>query len=222
MGRVLRFFIAVFLVPVVIAISRAFYCGLILNIEAVTAGRGFYFVGGAAAYLVARVLIEKLDTLYVFGHELTHALATVLTGGRVKSFHVMAKSGSVTTTKTNAFIELSPYLIPIYTLFLTLAWFLTSLARDISNYTLPFIFLVGFTLTFHLSSTVSKLKIKQPDLSRVGTPLSLLLIYVANITITGIVLGAMFSELSIRDFFFSFWDYLKGTYGSVYEQLFVI
>ena len=61
---------------------------------------------------------------YVFGHELTHALASLAMGGDVLSFKVSKRGGSVSMTKTNFFVALAPYCIPIYTLFIFLLRFL--------------------------------------------------------------------------------------------------
>ena len=39
-----------------------------------------------------------------------------MSGGKVKSFHVSKKGGAVTVTKTNVFVALAPYMIPLYSL----------------------------------------------------------------------------------------------------------
>ena len=46
------------------------------------------FLGGAACWIVIFLLLPKPMWLYVFGHELTHALWTWLHGGEVKNFKV--------------------------------------------------------------------------------------------------------------------------------------
>jgi len=54
--------------------------------------------------------------LYVFGHELTHALAAWSVGAKVLGFK-SARTGATSTCRTsNAFIALAPYCVPIYTL----------------------------------------------------------------------------------------------------------
>ena len=51
---------------------------------------------------------------YVLGHEFTHAIATMLCGGRVKGMKVGSDGGHVYVTRDNFFVTLAPYFIPIY------------------------------------------------------------------------------------------------------------
>ena len=60
------------------------------------------------------LLLPKPMWVYVFGHELTHALWTWLMGGRVKQFKATSKGGHVIVTKTNFLIALAPYFFPVY------------------------------------------------------------------------------------------------------------
>ena len=66
------------------------------------------------------ILVFKLTYLYTLGHEAIHVIATWLCGGHVTSFSVSKWGGNVSTSKTNFFIELSPYFVPIYTVGLLL------------------------------------------------------------------------------------------------------
>ena len=52
--------------------------------------------------------------IYVFGHELTHALWTWLFGGQVKKMKVSSSGGHVIISKTNFLIALAPYFFPLY------------------------------------------------------------------------------------------------------------
>src|SRR4029453_4558617 len=56
-------------------------------------------LAGAAGWAVFFLLLPKPMRLYVFGHELTHALWTWLFWGRVKRFKVGASGGHVVITK---------------------------------------------------------------------------------------------------------------------------
>ena len=70
-------------------------------------------LAGAACWLVVFLLLPKPMLLYVFGHELTHALWTWVFGGRVKKFKVTGKGGHVVITKSNFIIVLAPYFFQI-------------------------------------------------------------------------------------------------------------
>src|SRR5258708_2996266 len=69
---------------------------------------------GAACWLAIYLLLPKPMWVYVFGHELTHALWTWAMGGRVKKFKASASGGHVVVTKTNFAIALAPYFFPLF------------------------------------------------------------------------------------------------------------
>ena len=55
--------------------------------------------------------------VYVFGHELTHALWVWLMGGRVSRFRVGRDGGHIVTDRNNFWIALAPYFFPLYSIF---------------------------------------------------------------------------------------------------------
>src|SRR6476646_4520188 len=65
-------------------------------------------------FIVALFLLPIV--LYVFGHELTHALWVWLMGGRVSRFKVGREGGHILTDKNNFLIALSPYFFPLYSI----------------------------------------------------------------------------------------------------------
>jgi hypothetical protein len=64
--------------------------------------------------VVIFLLLPKPMWIYVFGHELTHALWTWLFGGQVKKMKVSSAGGHVVVSKTNFVIALAPYFFPLY------------------------------------------------------------------------------------------------------------
>jgi hypothetical protein len=79
-------------------------------------------LAGAGCWLVVWLLLPKPMLLYVFGHELTHAVWTWLMGGRVKRFKAGAKGGHVVVTKNNFVICLAPYFFPLYAVLVVLVF----------------------------------------------------------------------------------------------------
>jgi hypothetical protein len=71
-------------------------------------------LAGAACWAVVFLMLPKPMLIYVFGHELTHALWTWLFLGKVKRFKAAAKGGHVVVTKNNFLIVLAPYFFPLY------------------------------------------------------------------------------------------------------------
>src|SRR3954468_14407382 len=71
--------------------------------------------------------------LYVFGHELTHAIWVWIMGGEVKAFEVSREGGSIVTNKHNVWIALSPYFYPIYTLAILMVYGAVSFFYDVAG-----------------------------------------------------------------------------------------
>ena len=134
---------------------------------------------------------DQLLYLYVFGHELTHVIFIYLCGGKVfGNIRVSVTGGHVVTNKSNWLISLSPYFVPFYTVLIGTAFLVARLLVDL-NATIEFgplafkpmyVFyaLLGFTWTMHIYYTLTIRLNEQPDLHMNGTPLSLLVIYLAN------------------------------------------
>src|SRR5437868_14181563 len=79
------------------------------------AGEEFWFFSlGAVLWLIAFFGLPRPILIYVFGHELTHALWVCLMGGRVSRFGVASDGGHGVTTKANFWIGLTPYFFRIY------------------------------------------------------------------------------------------------------------
>src|SRR5690349_2103085 len=70
-------------------------------------------LAGVACWLVIYLLLPKPMWVYVFGHELTHALWAWLLGGKVKRFKATSKGGHVVVTRNNFLIALAPYFFPL-------------------------------------------------------------------------------------------------------------
>ena len=66
------------------------------------------FVLGVAVYALIHYKWYDFSRPYVFMHELTHAVAALLCGARIKDVHVGKESGYVKMSHTNTFIALAP------------------------------------------------------------------------------------------------------------------
>ena len=213
--RTISFIISILLLPLPIAAAIAFY-GELEKIGSIS-GENLYFIWGILGYVVLNLFISKLDYLYIFGHELVHSLATFLCGGKVKSFKVTRRGGAVKTTKTNLFIELSPYFVPIYAVIGGLLYLVSSVfsaEKDILAY---FLFLIGFTLSFHIILTSEKIKLKQPDFLRLGHMFSIIMIVTFNIILVEAIVDILFGEIYFIDFLGSLWMHAKMMYGRLGE-----
>ncbi len=217
--RLFKILIGFVLVPVCIGTSQAFY-DLLGSLRA--AGRApRFFLGGIITYVGIHLLFFKLDYLYVLGHEAVHAVFTWIFGGAVKSFRVSAKGGSVATTKSNFLISLAPYFFPLYTVLISLIFLVAQFFfKAIFEYTNVFMYLVGFSLAFHLIMTADTLKTKQPDLAENGYVFSLTLIYILNILILALSLSFIFENVKMFPFLKDAFHFSRDIVWVIREQLF--
>ena len=171
--------IAILLLPVCIGAASAFWLVLQASGDATTIWVAF--LSGAACWLVVYLLLPKPMLLYVFGHELTHALWTWLFGGKVKKFKASAKGGHVIVTKNNFLIALAPYFFPLYVVLVVLVFVIGHLIWNWRPYVAWFHLLLGAAYAFHLTLTWHVLKTEQSDITQHGYLFSIVVIYLGNI-----------------------------------------
>jgi len=201
------FILGLFLLPVCYGVGKSFLNLVsMINLFSSTKQLWIFFVLGFISYILAHFLFSKPLKLYIFGHELTHALSGIISGSSIKSFKLKKESGSVTLSKVNLFIALSPYFIPIYTVILILLNVIFEIPKSI------FLFLIGVTVAFHIALTLFAIKQGQSDLKKYGTFYSLVLVFIANcVVLSGIL--AIFFPVSFIDFII---DSIKNTRNGVF------
>ena len=140
-------------------------------------------LAGVACWSVIYVMLPKPMWVYVFGHELTHAVWTWMFGGKVKKFKATAKGGHVVVSKTNSVFTLAPYSFPIYAVGVAACFIIIKLFWDFREYAVWFHLLVGAAYAFHVTLTWHVLKMRQNDISQAGYLLSAVLIWLGNILV---------------------------------------
>jgi len=216
--KILKIAAAILFFPVVIAVTKAFF--LSLNNLGLLGANLFLVAGGFCAYPIFHIVFFKPMYIYTIGHEIVHVLATWISRGKVTSFHVSKNGGSVTTTKTNLFIRLSPYFVPIHVIALFLVYLVASRFYNMSAFFNEFLFLIGFTLSFHIFMTIEVMKLEQPDIARTGFLFSILFIYVTNVAITLLVLSFIFNEITFLPFTKNTFIFAKNIYLNIFGKLF--
>jgi hypothetical protein len=153
---------------------------------------------GFLVWLLCWLFLPQPLKVYILGHELTHALWAVAFGGKAKNLKVTAAGGSVNVTKSNVFITLAPYFFPFYTVLLVAALLIVRIFVAPLPYPLVWLFLVGFTWSFHFTFTIQSLWTHQPDIQEYGRLFSYTLIYLLNVA--GIALWMVFT-MSVSPYF---------------------
>lgn len=176
-----KLIVGVLLLPVCLGGAQALFRVLAQTGDAVT----FWVaaVGGAACWLVIFLMLPKPMWVYVFGHELTHALWTWLFGGRVKRFKVTSKGGHVVISKTNFLITLAPYFFPLYVTLVILIFLLGDLVWNWTPYRVWFHFFIGAAYAFHVTLTWHILQTRQTDITSQGHLFSGAVIFLGNLAV---------------------------------------
>jgi hypothetical protein len=182
---------AVFLLPICAILSQTFFTvfARATVTQQLWAGEEFWFFSlGAVLWLIAFFGLPRPIVLYVFGHELTHALWVLLMGGRVSRFRVSREGGHVVTNRTNFWIALAPYFFPIYSILAIAIYGVLSLFLNMQPYGRLLYAVIGATWAFHFTFTCWMIPKNQTDLSDQGTLFSLAVIYLMNLLLLSVML----------------------------------
>lgn len=181
MPKWIKFIIAILLLPVCAGAATALWRVLRASYGADTVW--VPFLAGAACWLVVFLLLPKPMWLYVFGHELTHALWAWLFGGRVKKMKVTSAGGHVVVSKTNFLIVLAPYFFPLYAVLVILAFAIGHWIWDWRVYFVWFHLAVGAAYAFHVTLTWQALQTRQTDITSQGYLFSAVIIFLGNVSV---------------------------------------
>jgi hypothetical protein len=179
-----KFVIALFLLPVCAILSQTFFTSFARATvaERLWAGEEFWFFSlGVVLWLIAFFGLPRPILLYVFGHELTHALWVWMMGGRVSRFKIGREGGHILTDKNNFLIALAPYFFPLYSILVLALYGALNLFVNVQPYGRLLYALVGTTWAFHFTFTCWMIPKNQTDLSDHGTFFSLVIIYLSNL-----------------------------------------
>jgi len=140
-------------------------------------------LAGALCWIVVFLLLPKPMLVYVFGHELTHAIWTWLFGGRVKKFKASSKGGHVVVTRSNFLIALAPYFFPVYAIIVILLFLLGHRIWNWRHYIAWFHLFLGAAYAFHVTLTWHILKHDQSDITDQGYLFSGVVIFIGNMLV---------------------------------------
>ena len=199
----IRFFISILFLPAVIVLVYDF-CHMFFSFAGKTDSNIVPFWLGIIVYILFQIIFFKPLQTYVFGHEFTHAITGIISGAKIKKFKVSRNGGSVSLTKDNVFITLSPYFIPLYTIaiiifyYCVLGWFF-----DISKLRSYFLFFSGISLAFHYALTFYALKIGQEDMKVYGKFFSFFFVAFVIIVVLILVLTVilfMYTNMFLQEY----------------------
>jgi hypothetical protein len=182
LGLVCKFFFSVLLWP--LAGCLAWVLAAAMARLPWSQDRLLAFSSGFGAYLAVQIFFWRPLFMYVMGHELTHALAAVLQGGRADDLQVSSRGGRVKVSVSNFLVALAPYFFPIYTFVVVLVYWIAD-----PKFHLPLLFALGVSLAFHLALTAFSLREHQSDIEEVGWLFAFPFIGIANLLIIAFLMS---------------------------------
>jgi len=179
MPKWIKAIIAVLLLPVCLGAAKALW--MVLNrsgdAELIWVGT----LAGVACWIVIYLMLPKPMWIYVFGHELTHALWAWIFGGKVKRFKATSSGGHVILSKTNFVIALAPYFFPLYAVLVICFFIIGHLIWNWKRFEVLFHLFVGMAYAFHVTLTCQILKTRQSDITEQGYLFSAVIIFLGNV-----------------------------------------
>jgi hypothetical protein len=176
-----KFILALLLLPACVGAAQAL--GRVLRASGDADTVWVALAAGAVCWVVVYLLLPRPMWIYVFGHELTHALWAWLFGGDVKQFKVSATGGHVVVTKTNFLIALAPYFFPIYVALVVIVFAIGQYFWNWQPYRVWFHLLLGAAYAFHVTLTWHVLQTQQSDITGQGWLFSAVVIFLGNVTV---------------------------------------
>jgi len=201
-GRWIKFFVALALMPLMVGLVWALWKITVAWVP--TSGWqspwALSIAGGFLFWVLCYLFLPRPMWLYVFGHEFTHALAIILSRGKVSGFHVSSQGGHVATDTVNWYIALSPYFVPLYTLLWMALWLITSFWwPEINQYETVLFAGIGVTLGFHITFTIGMIHKEQTDLIGQGWVFSFVVIISINVLVLLLLIIPIADNISWLD-----------------------
>lgn len=181
MPKWIKFIVAILLLPV--CVGAAWGLGKVILASGSADLTWVPLLAGAACWVVIYLLLPKPMWIYVFGHELTHAVWAWLFGGEVKRFKVGSDGGHVVVTKTNFLIALAPYFFPLYAVLVVLLFTAGHLIWGWQRHLPWFHLALGAAYAFHVSLTWHVLQTRQSDITNQGYVFSAVVIFLGNVSV---------------------------------------
>ena len=225
MKKFLKFLIGVLLLPFVFFFIYNFMPVVLEIIK--NFSFTFPFLIGFILYCLLHKYLYNFSRVYVFAHEISHALAAWSCGYKVSGIKVKEESGQTQVSDINTFVLLAPYCLPLYVVICILGFYITSLFwKDIFLYDKIFLGVIGFFMALHLVHTYKALtETEQSDIKLAGGGVfSFVLIAVVNLVILLLLIHFLFPVLIapmslLKDVFVQTIDFWKSFFVYVRKAI---
>ncbi len=193
---VLKFVMAILLLPVVIGVTVSF----LNNLTGLSRNISSAFGWGVVSYLILHILLYEPSQVFDTGKKMTEETIGFL----------------------SPWVKMAGFCIPIFTIFSFVAYYFASLIWKDYDLLPYFVFLASFTFTMHMVFTANTLKKKQPGWLKENYFFSIFSIYIVNIFIIVLAFYFIGSGFSLSEFFGEISDVAGAIYTASFRQLFVV
>jgi len=192
---IIKFILGICLLPFVYSISLAFLNQFSL-VEKSLQG---YFWSGVSALLIVYLFIGEPELIYTKGQKLLEMIFVFF----------------------KPLVRLAPYVLPIYTILLFIAYGLLSAVIKSPWLVRYSIFLIGFTFALHLVFSAKTIRSKKSDFLKANYIFGFSLIYIIGLVILAFCINLIFKEFSFVSFCNSAFQVAGNIFYAVFKQLFL-
>ena len=193
--NLLKFVLAVVLVPAVVAAGCAFHQEL-LKLDRLYE----VFLYGMAVYVLLNLFIAPCEAFYSYGQKLF--------GDFFKGSFFLG-----------SFV---PRIIPLYLTLLLVVYYVLSALLKVRLVDTYFMFFAGFLLTMHIILTSQEIQAEDASATKGHYFLTAGLIFVISLLFIALLFHLDFSKFQYLEFLKTFWSNIETIYTSVYKKILLI
>jgi hypothetical protein len=192
---IIKFILGVCLLPLVYSSTTSFLQEFSIVLPPVQN----YFWGGVISLVMVYLFAWEPAVIYSKGHKLLEVLFSFF----------------------KPLVKVAPYLIPVYTIVLFIAYALLSLAIKEDWLLHLSLFLFGFSIALHLVFSARTIRSKKEDFLKANYIFGASFIYLVNIFIMAAGLSMVFKDFSFVSFGRSSFETAGSIFYAVFRQLFL-
>ena len=192
---ILKFIFGVIFLPFVYSVSKSFINEFSLLKDYLQ----FSFFYGIVSFLILYLFIWEPQILYKKGQRFVEIIFR---------FFV-------------PLVKIASYVVPIYTVLLFVIGYLTASIFTSKFFLAKFLFLIGFSIIFHLVFSAKSLKTKQADFLKANYIFGFSLVYIINIFLLSFGINLMFDKFSFVNFSNNSFFFAAEVFRATYSQLFL-
>ena len=118
-------------------------------------------------------------------------------------------------------VRVAPYLLPIYTIAIFIAYLILPLAFKTKESLGSFLLLFSFSLTLHLVFSARSVRSKQGDFLKANYIFGFSFVYIIDLVLLAFCLNIVFKEFSFVNFFNNSFQTGKNIIYAIFKQLFL-